>query len=184
MAIEFHGHNDLGMATANSISAIHAGANCVSVTVNGLGERSGNAALEEVIMAMKTSMGIDNHYNTSLFYELCHIVESASGRKLHGSKPIVGEMTHKHESGIHTNSLIRDKRTYEPFDAEEVGKTESEFVFGVHSGRAAISNYLDSNFIHINDSKAHVLLQHVKNESVRKKRSLTKQEVIILAKRL
>ena len=177
MAIEFHGHNDLGMATANSISAIHAGANCVSVTVNGLGERSGNAALEEVVMAMKTSMGTDNHYDTSLFYELCRLVESASGRKLHGSKPIVGEMTHKHESGIHTSSLIRDARTYEPYNAKEVGKADSSFVFGKHSGSAALISLFKNKGLIITKEEANDLLLQVKIYAESQKRSITSNEI-------
>jgi homocitrate synthase NifV len=176
-ALEFHGHNDLGMATANSIAAIHAGANSVSVTVNGLGERSGNAALEEVIMALKTSMGADCRYNTTLFYELCRFVESASGRKIHESKPIVGEMTHKHESGIHTNSLIRDKRSYEPFSASEVGKADSTFVFGTHSGSAALMNFLNNKGLLITHDEATDLLKHVKLFSEKQKRGITSLEI-------
>ena len=178
MAIEFHGHNDLGMATANSLSAIHAGANSVSVTANGLGERSGNAALEEVIMALKASMGANCQYNTSLFYELCKFVESASGRKLHGSKPIVGEMTHKHESGIHTNSLLRDKRSYEPFSASEVGKEESSFVFGTHSGSAALIDFFSRKGILITKNEAVLLLSRVKSISERYKRNITAIELL------
>jgi homocitrate synthase NifV len=177
MAIEFHGHNDLGMATANSISALHAGANSVSVTVNGLGERSGNAALEEVIMALKTSMGINCNYNTSLFYELSRFVESASGRKLCASKPIVGDMTHKHESGIHTSSIIRNKRSYELFDAKEVGKSESTFVFGTHSGSASIIDFFHKQGIEISKDEAINLLLQVKTLSKKHKRDISSKEL-------
>jgi len=179
--IEFHGHNDLGMATANTISAIHAGANCVSVTVNGLGERSGNAALEETIMALKLSMGIDNNYKTNLFNELCQFTANASGRKLNTDKPIVGEMTHKHESGIHTNSMLRDKRAYELYDAVEVGKKGSTFVFGTHSGSAVIINLLNENSIKLSNIKVLGLLTLVKNLSAQKKRNLSEFEVLELA---
>jgi len=177
MAIEFHGHNDLGMATANSISALHAGADCVSVTVNGLGERSGNAPLEEVIMALKMSMGCDCHYNISLFNELCRFVESASGRKIHESKPIVGEMTHKHESGIHTSSLLRDRNSYEAFNAKDVGKTDSTFVFGTHSGSAALINFFKDKGLIITNTEALELLNQVKSYSEKQKRSITSNEI-------
>jgi homocitrate synthase NifV len=175
--IEFHGHNDLGMATANSISAIQAGANTVSVTVNGLGERSGNAALEEVIMAMKITLGIEINYDTSMFYDLCSYVESASGRKLHSSKPIIGDMTHKHESGIHINSLIHDKRTYEAYFAYEVGKSDSSFIFGTHSGSAALIEYFKNKGVYLTKSEATGLLAKVKHLSQIHKRSMTNDEV-------
>jgi homocitrate synthase NifV len=182
LQIEFHGHNDLGMATANSLSAIHAGADCVSVTVNGLGERAGNAALEETIMALKLSMGIDNNYNTQLFNELCHFVAEASNRKMFASKPIVGDMTHRHESGIHTNSMLRDSRSYELYSANEVGKKGSTFVFGTHSGSAAINNLLEKNNIYLNKTDSTLLLNKVKNMSAHKKRNLTDWEVVEMAK--
>lgn len=180
--IEFHGHNDLGMATANSISAIHAGADSVSVTVNGLGERAGNAALEEVIMALKLTMGIDNNYKTHLFNLLSHFVAEASGRTLYAAKPIVGEMTHRHESGIHTNSMLRDARSYELYNAKDVGKAGSVFVFGTHSGSAAITDLLKRHNISLEKAEAVELLNKVKKQAVLKKRNITDTEVLELAK--
>jgi homocitrate synthase NifV len=182
MEIEFHGHNDLGMATANSLSAIHAGANCVSVTVNGIGERTGNAALEETIMALKLSMASELNYNTHLLNELCQFVAKASGRQIHGSKPIVGDMTHKHESGIHTNSMLRDQRSYELYSASEVGKKGSEFVFGSHSGSNALINLLMFKKVHFNESCINNILSNIKAVSVYKKRNLQEEEVIELVK--
>jgi len=181
MEIEFHGHNDLGMATANSLSALIAGANSVSVTVNGLGERSGNAALEEVIMALKLTTDFDCLYNTSIFSELSYMVEKASGRKLQSSKPIVGEMTHKHESGIHTSSLLKDKKSYEPFSPNEIGKSESTFVFGTHSGSYALNAFLEYNSIFLNQKDLKDLLSKIKQISTHKKTNLTNSEVIELA---
>ena len=184
MEIEFHGHNDLGMATANSLSAIHAGANCVSVTVNGLGERAGNAALEEIIMALKLSTGIENNYNTHKFSEICQFVAEASNRKIDVSKPIIGEMTHRHESGIHTNSMLRDSRSYELYSATEVGKTGSTFVFGTHSGSAALQNLLKINSIQLSKDNLSVLLNRIKGVSTQMKKNLTDIEVLNLAKSL
>jgi homocitrate synthase NifV len=181
--IEFHGHNDLGMATANSISAIHAGVNCVSVTVNGLGERAGNAALEETIMALKLSMSAELNYNTQYFNELCQFVATASNRKIHSSKPIVGEMTHRHESGIHTNSMLNDHRSYELYSAKDVGKNGSEFVFGIHSGSKSLINLLDINNLNSKSYNISDLLKKVKSDSLLKKRNLLDIEVLELAKK-
>lgn len=182
MEIEFHGHNDLGMATANSLGAIHAGANCVSVTVNGLGERAGNAALEELVMAMKLSMGIENDYNTHVFHDLSQFVAEASGRKIHVGKPVVGEMSHKHESGIHTNSMLRDKRSYELFSASEVGQKTSGFVFGSHSGSAALEALLLKQSISISKTELPGILNKVKKLATRLKRNLTEKEVVEISK--
>jgi homocitrate synthase NifV len=177
MQLEFHGHNDLGMATANTITAIQTGINCVSVTVNGLGERTGNAALEEVVMAMKHSMGIPVKYKTGQFSLLCSFVAQASKRKLHQMKPVVGEMAFKHESGIHTNSLLKNARSYQLFDAVDVGVKDKGFVFGSHSGSAALMNFLNRKSIKVKKEKALIILDKIKNISIQKKRGLTQTEV-------
>lgn len=136
--IEFHGHNDLGMAVANSLAAILAGAAAASVTVNGLGERAGNAALEELAMAARRSADLDLGLRITGLVDLSRIVEEASGVGLRAGKPIVGRQAFRHESGIHVRGLLADRETYESIHAEEVGAKEPFFEIGRHSGVAAV----------------------------------------------
>ena len=135
LEIEMHTHNDFGMATANSIAGIYAGANHVGVTVNGLGERAGNSCLQEVVMAMKHLLNIDVNYNTTLFREVAQYVAEASGRVLGLNRPIVGSNIFAHESGIHGDGVLKNPLTYEVFKPEEVG-LERQMVIGKHSGSA------------------------------------------------
>ena len=136
--LEFHAHNDLGMAVANTVCALEAGARCASVTVNGLGERAGNAALEEVVLALKMSCHVQTGIMTPQLAALSDLVAAASGRSLAFDKPVTGGAAFLHESGIHCAGLLRDRRTYELFSAGEVGRTTPGFVIGRHSGRAAL----------------------------------------------
>jgi len=142
LAFGFHAHNDLGMATANALAAVMAGAECVDVTVNGLGERAGNAPLEEVAMALRLTLGKTSGIDARRFAELSDLVASASGRTLPVDKPITGAGVFRHESGIHVRALLADRRAYEPFSAESVGHRATEFVLGKHSGRAAVQYVL------------------------------------------
>jgi homocitrate synthase NifV len=137
MALEFHGHNDLGMATANAVCATHAGVAALSVTVNGLGERAGNAALEEVAMAMILSGGKKCGIRPVRLMPLCAYVSQASQRPIPPDKPITGSLVFTHESGIHCNGMFKDSRTYEPFSGSLLGR-RSEFVTGKHSGTALL----------------------------------------------
>jgi homocitrate synthase NifV len=137
--IEFHAHNDLGLATANTLAAIEAGATAASVTVNGLGERAGNAALEEVVMALRIGLGVDCGICPEQFAGLSALVAKASGRVVATEKPIVGAAAFRHESGIHCAGLLRDAQSYEPFAPELVGRTRPDFVLGAHTGGAAVA---------------------------------------------
>jgi len=139
LPLEMHAHNDLGLATANTLAAFFAGTSAASVTVNGLGERAGNAALEEIVMALKVAEGIDCGLDTSRFAELSALVSQASGRPLPDQKPIVGRTAFLHESGIHCAGLLRDRRTYEPFAAEAVGRAAPPFVIGEKTGASALA---------------------------------------------
>ncbi len=177
LQLEFHGHNDLGMANANTLCALQAGANCASVTVNGLGERAGNAALEEVIMALKYSLGVPMPYHISKFQEVSSLVAEASGRPIHSAKPITGDMSHKHESGIHTNSIIQNAQTYELYSAKEIGKVGSEFVFGTHSGSASIKHFFQTKSVSISKDEASIVLNKVKGLSAKLKRNLSEIEI-------
>jgi homocitrate synthase NifV len=142
LAIEFHAHNDLGLATANTLAAIEAGATAASVTVNGLGERAGNAALEEVVMALHVALGVHCGICPKHLAGLSALVAKASGRAVAPEKPIVGAAAFCHESGIHCAGLLRDARSYEPFAPELVGSTRPDFVLGAHTGGAAVAAVL------------------------------------------
>jgi homocitrate synthase NifV len=136
--LEFHGHDDLGIAVGNTVAAMLAGAEWGSVTVNGLGERAGNAALEEVTMALRHSAGIDLGLRTQAFGALSDLVARASGRDLPWDKPVTGPGSFCHESGIHCRGLIEDRASYESVAAGEVGRDEPDFLIGRHSGSAAL----------------------------------------------
>jgi len=176
---EFHGHNDLGMATANHTTALVSGASSVSLTVNGLGERAGNAALEEVIFALKYSYGIDLNVDGKLLTALSRYVEKISGRKQPVSKPVTGEMAFSHESGIHCRSLKENVLTYQPFNPEEIGK-ETVFVFGKHSGTGALSEMLKKRNIFISKNETIDLVAKIKSKSSELKRNLHLNEVFNL----
>lgn len=177
--IEMHTHNDFGMATANSLAGIYAGANHVGVTVNGLGERAGNSCLQEVIMGMKHLMKIDVAYNTTLFREVAQYVAIASGRDLPVSKPIVGSNIFAHESGIHGDGVLKNPMTYEAFKPEEVG-LERQIIIGKHSGTAAIRSKFKEYLILLTDQEAADILALVRQMSIDKKRSLFDKELMYI----
>jgi homocitrate synthase NifV len=178
LPLEFHGHNDLGMATANTLAAFTGGAACASVTVNGLGERAGNAALEEVIMAMELSMKHSFGMNNKVLGELSELVSKLSGIPIPANKAITGNKVLSHETGIHTNLLIKNRETYQIIDAENIGKTETGFVFGKHSGKNALKSLLDHRNILLNDDDLEQLSRTIKAKSIELKRGLLIDEVI------
>ncbi len=180
---EFHGHNDLGMATANSVAALLSGASSVSATVNGLGERAGNAFLEEIAAALKVSAGIDCGIHLSGMQELCRFVAEASSKPIYPSKPIVGDMICRHESGIHCNSLLKNELTYQPFLSSEIGRS-TEMVLGRHSGSGTIRHLLEKQNLKMTDGQTALLTDQVKSLSFRKKRELRVDELISLANNL
>jgi len=180
---EFHGHNDLGMATANSVAALLSGASSVSATVNGLGERAGNAFLEEIAAALKVSAGIDCGIHLSGMQELCRFVAEASSKPIHSSKPIVGDMICRHESGIHCNSLLKNELTYQPFLSSEIGRS-TEMVLGRHSGAGTIRHLLEKQNLRMTNKQTALLTEQVKSLSFRKKRELCVDELINLANNL
>lgn len=137
LSLGFHGHNDLGMATANTLSALAAGADSVDVTVNGLGERAGNAPLAEVAMAARLTLNQDLGIDMRQLSALSAVVAEAAQRPIAADKPIVGSNAFAHESGIHVHGWLADPRTYEPFAPTEVGHAGSRLVLGKHSGTAA-----------------------------------------------
>ncbi len=176
--LEFHGHNDLGMATANTISAIQGGADCASVTVNGLGERAGNAALEEVAMALRHSLKLDLPMRTELLDGLCALVAKASGRSIHSNKPITGQAAFLHESGIHCSGLLKDRKAYELFPAREVGRPQPDFVIGKHSGSEAVVNALARQGILVSRKEASEILPEIRRRCVREKSPLQVADLV------
>ena len=181
--IEMHTHNDFGMATANAIAGIVGGANHIGVTVNGLGEREGNAALEEVIMALKFVYGYETNIDTTRFREISKYVSQASGRELPIWKAIVGTNMFRHESGIHADGALKDPKNYEAFDPSEVG-LERQIVIGKHSGKAAIINKFREYEIELSNEDAESMLELVRQTSVRIKRNLFDKELVEIYKDL
>ena len=175
--IEMHTHNDFGMATANAIAGAIGGANHIGVTVNGLGERAGNAALEEVLMALKHVFKYGMDIDTKKFKELSEYVSNASGRELPAWKAIVGSNMFKHESGIHADGALKDPKNYEAFEPEEVG-LQRQIVIGKHSGKAAIINKFLEYDIELSPEMASKVLEEIRSVSVRMKRSLFDKEIV------
>lgn len=135
--IEIHAHNDLGLATANTLAAFRAGATHANTTVNGLGERAGNAPLEEVVMAMRHIHGKETGIDTRALPSISQLVATASGRPVAANKSIVGNSVFTHESGIHVDGLMKDRRNYQGFDPAELGR-DHRLVLGKHSGSHAV----------------------------------------------
>ena len=136
-----HCHNDLGLATANSIEGAINGARQIECTINGIGERAGNTALEEVVMIMKQHpyLNLDTNINTSMLYGLSQLVSEHMGIHAQPNKAIVGANAFAHSSGIHQDGVIKNRETYEIIDPKDVGVTESAIVLTARSGRAALA---------------------------------------------
>ena len=175
--IEYHAHNDLGLATANTLAAIEAGATAVSVTVNGLGERAGNAALAEVVMALRVSSGVDCGICPEHLAGLSALVAKASGRAVAPEKPIVGAAAFRHESGIHCAGLLRDARSYEPFAPELVGRTRPDFVLGAHTGGAAVAAMLRAQGRTVSAECARLIASRVRDLARERGRPLAPSEL-------
>lgn len=157
MDIDFHGHNDFGMATANAFSAYRAGATHISCTVNGLGERAGNTPLEEIIMALEYIECEKTDIDLKKIMEISSLVERASGRALSLSKPIVGKEIYSHESGIHVDGLLKNRKNYEYYNPEDIGRKHN-IVIGKFSGRAAIINEYRERGINITQKQSDNIL--------------------------
>ena len=175
--IEMHTHNDFGMATANALAGVKAGAKYVGVTVLGLGERAGNAALEEVVMSLKHLYDIDLNYKTEMFVEVAEYVSRASGRELPAWKAIVGSNMFAHESGIHADGVQKNPKTYEAFQPEEVGLLR-QIVIGKHSGTAALKAKFAEFGIVLTDHHAQELLPKIRSVTISLKRNLFDKELM------
>jgi len=180
--VEIHSHNDFGMATANSLAAVRAGAKFVNTTVIGLGERAGNAPLEEVIMASRHVYKSDNNFKTEHLKSLSEYVSNASNRKIEPYRPIIGDFMFTHESGIHADGVIKNPSNYEPFDPSELGMKRN-LVAGKHSGTGIFKHFLSESGVEIDDEKLKCILGEAKKISAKKKRFLNREEVLELYKK-
>jgi 2-isopropylmalate synthase len=142
-----HCHNDLGLAVANSLAAVEAGARQVECTVNGIGERAGNAALEEIVMALKVRgayFGTDTRIDTRKLYPASRLLSQLTGQNVQRNKAVVGANAFAHESGIHQHGMLKHRGTYEIMRPQDVGLAETKLVLGKHSGRAALRQRLQA----------------------------------------
>lgn len=177
LALEFHGHNDLGMATANAVTAAESGARALSVTVNGLGERAGNAPLEEVAAALFEVGSLTSRMDLTRLNDLCRMVAKHSGIPIHASKPIVGRHAFQHESGIHGAALLKDPASYQPFEPEVFGADATQLLIGEASGSAVICHHLKKTGIDLSRDEARHLVTHVRSAARKKKGLLSTDEL-------
>lgn len=161
LEIEIHAHDDLGLATANTLAALKAGASHASVTVVGLGERAGNAPLEEVAVALATLYGLETGVDLRSLSSVAQLVTVAAGRAIPEAKAIVGDVVFTHESGIHIDGLLKDRRCYEALDPELLGR-HHRLVLGKHSGLGAIVNALKELGLEAPTDRARRILKQVK----------------------
>ena len=161
--IAVHLHNDFGLAVINSIVGVLAGAKAVSTTVNGIGERAGNASLEELIMAMKILYGKDYGFKTKYIKELSDLVSKASGLPIPYNKPVVGNNVFRHESGIHVDAVIEEPLCYEPYLPELVGQ-KRQLVLGKHSGCRAVRAKLNECELDVSNDELIEIVRQVKKQ--------------------
>jgi len=161
-----HCHNDMGCAVANTITAAEAGAFQLHTTVNGIGERAGNASLEELLIALRMKKGIDR-YDLSKLTDLSHLVEKYSGVALPRNKPVTGELAFSHESGIHIAAILEDPSAYEYFPPDLVGG-ERHFILGKHTGKKALEHVVSSLGCELSDKQICTVLDLVKDHSEHK----------------
>ncbi len=176
IAIEIHAHNDLGLATANTLAAWCAGATHASTTVNGLGERAGNAALEEVVMAMRHLHGVDCGVRSQALGGISALVARASGRPVGEGKSIVGDAVFTHESGIHVDGLLKDPANYQGFDPAELGRAHTT-VLGKHSGSHAVKAAYEGLGLPLSSDDARVLLDSIRAHVLATKQSPTPDDL-------
>lgn len=179
LPISVHCHNDFGLAVANSISAINAGATCAHVTINGLGERAGNASLEELIMALQCLYKKKHNIKTELLYETSKFVSNTMGIVVQPNKAIIGENAFGHESGIHTHGILNNPLTYEPISPELVGR-KRWLQAGKHAGAHGIRAMLEDFGIKASDDDIHHIVEKQK-DLADKGKSVTTADLLSIA---
>ena len=172
LELEFHGHDDLGLATANTLAAIKGGATHASVTVIGLGERAGNAPLEEVAVALRQLYGLDTGIALNELGNVAAVVAAAAARPIPLNKAIVGDHIFTHESGIHVDGLLKDKNTYQALDPMLLGRSH-RFVIGKHSGLAAIAASLSHLHLQASPDEQRMILGRVREHALSNKAPVT-----------
>lgn len=177
LPIEIHCHNDLGLATANTLAAIKAGALYANTTVVGLGERAGNAPLEEVVTALEQCYGQSTGIHLQHFPALCQAVSIAAGRTVPMQKSLVGEQVFTHESGIHVDGLVKDVRNYQGVDPQLFGRSHT-LVLGKHSGQGAVQAVFSRIGITLDKVQTGKLLRAVQAFAIRRKRNPSDAELL------
>jgi len=162
-----HCHNDFGLATANTAAAVVAGAEYPTLAVNSLGDGSGNASMEEVVMILEKLYGIDTGMDTTGLYSLSKLVEGRSGIYLSPQKPISGLNSYRHESEVHVSGVLKNPEVYEPIQPEEVGRTR-EFIPGKHTGPIGIGIFLREMGIEASDEEKEEMLRRMREEKARR----------------
>ncbi|MFA5951981.1 MAG: homocitrate synthase [Hyphomicrobium sp.] len=176
LELEIHAHDDLGLATANTLAAIRAGASHASVTVTGLGERAGNAPLEEVAMALMQLYGRETGIVPTELLKVAELVAAASARPVPPNKAIVGDHVFTHESGIHVDGLLKDRRTYQSLDPALLGRAH-RFVIGKHSGVAAIAASLAKLDLQASEIEIAAILARVREHAIATKQPVTTERL-------
>ena len=182
--VSTHCHNDLGMATANSLAAVEAGARQVECTINGLGERAGNTALEEIAMALRVRQDIlpfKTRLDTKKLIQASRLVSTVSGFPVQFNKAIVGKNAFAHESGIHQDGMLKHAGTFEIMKPEDIGLTETNLVMGKHSGRAALRKKISDLGFNLGDNQLQDLFIRFKALADRKKEVYDEDLLALLA---
>ncbi len=172
IVLSVHCHNDLGLAVANSLAALREGARQVECTINGLGERAGNCALEEVVMAVRTRgdyFGLPTRINTKRLLPTSRLVSRVTGIAVQRNKAIVGQNAFAHEAGIHQDGMLKHSQTYEIMRPEDVGLSRTELVLGKHSGRHALRQRIRDLGYHLDDQQLQQVFDGFKALADRKK---------------
>ena len=180
LGVSFHAHNDLGMAVANALAAAQAGADTLDCTVNGLGERAGNAPLEEVLFALRYSAGVPLVWEPEKLTALCALTAAASKRPVPLAKPVTGAMALRHESGIHVRSLLKDPLSYAAYPPSAIGLNDHAYALGKHSGAAGVKAFFAEHGITLAFDDVRRLTDAVRQAARRVKRDLDEHEVLEL----
>jgi 2-isopropylmalate synthase len=185
--ISCHCHDDLGMAVANSLAACEAGARQVECTINGIGERAGNAALEEIVMALKTRhdyYGLTTGIRTERLYPVSRMVSTITGLAVQRNKAIVGRNAFAHEAGIHQDGMLKERSTYEIMSPAEVGVPKTDLVLGKHSGRHALRDRVEELGYHLTEPQLDTLFDDFKALADKKKEVYDEDIIVLIEKHL
>jgi len=172
IVLSVHCHDDLGMAVANSLAAVRAGARQIECTINGIGERAGNCSLEEIAMALKTResfFGVTTGINTTRLYPTSRLVSQITGMPIPRNKAIIGENAFAHESGIHQHGMLKNASTYEIMRPQDVGLSRTNLVLGKHSGRHAFRERVKELGFEVDEAELNRLFEEFKSLADKKK---------------